>query len=504
MNIDDMISMAFEQGTGMKRSSVTRTKRFRELLAKMQGDSQVTAYERAEMQYLGERLADAAFKRLPAKIRKTADDYQDKVMIKSCANLFVNLGLRTDRLREQSGTQNDAISEGVLPRQYSLGLRPAIRPNCLGLSQAMIGWARAAGAECALVDVLQLNDIDYYVGMYRGHLLMGSALQDVPYFSATRRMQRDAQKVAAAFAKNIHFWANNDRAHHALYITKKGTTGVVIDPYMRVITFINAKRRFIAKTRHGLRYNNATKYIKLQPHVGSTFEVSADLTKAILLKFESFVKDYTLDSWSELEEFIDQLADAFAMFARDVIDASGAGELKDTPPLANASKDAIVGEFMNAGWSSLMNEEERALLADETVPIDERYSSVMRRNHTKRRFEQVVNRLVGQFLEYVYKLQVQEFTRRKAHPLIELNAPEYHLAVMTVNHLAMVNDVDASDLLRHRPFSQALIRDILPNVLTSNDIRVKQAYGLSRKRLRALDDEKIMPEIRTSISLERN
>ena len=504
MNIDDMISMAFEQGTGMKRSSVTRTKRFRELLAKTQGDNIVTAHERAEMQYLGERLADAAFKRLPAKIRKTAVDYQDSVMIESCANLFVDLGVHTNRLRKHSGTQNDAISEGVLPRQYSLGLRPAIRPNCLGLSQAMIGWARAAGAECALVDVLQLNDVDYCVGMYRGHLLMGATLQDMPYFSATRRMLRDVQEVATAFAENIRLWANNDRAHHALYIARKGTLGVVIDPYMHVIYYVKARRRFIAKTRRGLRCNNATKYVKLQAHVGSTFEVNADDTKTILLKFESFVKDYTLDSWFELGEFIDQLADALAMLAREVIDASGANELKDTPPLANASKDAIVGEFMNAGWTSLMNEEERALLADKTVPIDVRYSSVMRRNRTKRRFEQVVNRLVGLFLEYMYKLQVQEFTLRNVHPLIELNAPEYHLAVMTVNHLAMANDVDASDLLRHRPFSQSLIRDTLPNVLTSKDIRVKQAHDLSRKRLRGLDYEKIMPEIRTSISLERN
>lgn len=487
----------------MKRSSVARSARFKELLAETQGDSLVTAHERAEMQYLGERLADAAFKRLPAKIRKTAVDYQGAAMIESCSNLFVDLGVHTNRLKKQSGTQNDAISEGVLPRQYSLGLRPAIRPNCLGLSQAMIGWARAASAECALVDVLQLNDIDYCVGMYRGHLLMGATLQDIPYFSATRRMLRDVQKVATGFAEGIRLWANNDSAHHALYIARKGTLGVVIDPYMRVIYYVQARRRFIAKTRRGLR-NNATKYIKLQAHVGSTFEVNADDTKTILLKFESFVRDYTLDSWFELGEFIDRLADALAMLAREVIDASGADELKDTPPLANASKDAIVDEFMNAGWSSLMNEEERALLADETVPIDVRYSSVMRRNRTKRRFEQVVNRLVGLFLEYMYKLQVQEFTFRNVHPLIELNAPEYHLAVMTVNHLAMANDVDASDLLRHRPFSQSLIRDTLPNVLTSNDIRVKRAYDLSRKRLRVLEDEKIMPEIRTSISLERN
>ena len=367
----------------------------------------------------------------------------------------------------------------------------------------MIGWARAAGADCALVDVLQLNDIDYCVGMYRGHLLMGATLQDMPYFSATRRMQRDVQKAATAFAKNIHFWANNDRAHHALYIARKGTLGVVIDPYMCVIYYVKARRRFIAKTRHGLRYN-ATKYIKLQAHDGSTFEVNADDTKRVLLKFENFVKDYTLDSWFELGEFIEKLADALAMLAREVIDACGANELKDTPPLANASKDAIVGEFMNAGWTSLMNEEERALLADKTVPIDVRYSSVMRRNRTKRRFEQVVNRLVELFLEYMYRLQIQEFTLRNVHPLIELNAPEYHLAVMTVNHLAMANDVDASDLLRHRPFSQSVIRDTLPNVLTSKDIRVKRAYDLSRKRLRVLEDEKIMPEIRTSISLERN
>lgn len=500
MDINDMISMAFEQGTGMQRSSVARTARFKQLLAETSGDELVSAYERAEMLYLGERLADAAFMKLPKNVRESATTYDTENAVDACFDLYKNLIVRISHIRQLWPTQNVKLSECVLPQQYSFALRSSVRPNCLGMAQMMVGWARAAGAEYKLVDALRLNDSEFTVGMYTGHLLIEDVLENNQYFPSIRKLHRTTRMRTTAYAKNIEYWARNIAAHHALSIDT-GTRGIIVDPY--TAAFYSFGKLTLERDTASAPYTQ-TGYVQKYPFDDDAFSTHISYMGKLLTSFENLALSYGRDSWTELLQLLTRFATDISDLAREVVKASGDYIIEQVPALSSGSQDDLLADFMNIGWGWLMTDDERKTVSNESIPPTERYAAVVGRNRTKRRFMQIVNRIVSHVVNCLYLIAIQNYQGSYSHPLVELNAPEYHLAVMTVNHLAMSNGVDAASLLRHRPFSQSLIRDTLSSVLASNDVRVKQAYDCSQEHLRGLQPEQIMPELRTLVSLERN
>ena len=368
------------------------------------------------------------------------------------------------------------------------------------MAQMMVGWARAVGVEYTLADVLRPNCLGFNLGMYRWHLLIVEVLENHQYFPSIRKVYRTAQMRTTEYAKNIEFLSQNMAAHHALCIDA-GALGIVVDPYMK--TAYPVDKWTVGEYDGGAPYRE-TKYVRTNPFIEDAFTVNVDLLEKLLTHFESTASSYCRYSWMELLRLLAVLAAEISNAAREVMKVSGDKIIKQLPALGSGSQDDLLADFMNIGWGWLMTDDESKTASDESIPPTERYAAVFGRNRTKRRFMQIVNRIVSHVVNCLYLIAVQDYQRNDSHPLVELNAPEYHLAVMTVNHLAMSNGVDAASLLRHRPFSQSLIRDTLSSVMASNDVRVKQAYDCSQEHLRGLQPEQIMPELRTLVSLERN
>ncbi len=495
-----MISQAFEAGTGMKRSSVARSKRFQELLEQTEDGAFVSAYERAEMLYLGERLADTAFRRLPINVRRSAEAWAAGEG-DSTTHLAILYDTITDWQQKlpSANRRQKACADAVLPNRYRFDLRAPLRPNCLGLAQMMVGYARVTGAEYTLADTLRRYDVDRTMGMYLGHMTIDSSLAAYDAFPSVRKYRRSVAKQRALFQKDLRVVLSADNyslAHHALMVKRReDATWELVDPYMFRIYGLELLPEDIEILDGETRHDDTITY-SLYPFVEHTFESMTTIVDVGLRQFEKMA---ALPFHEETVEFVIRWIDLAATYiageAEEIRDRRRRLGVQEVIPFNIGTKDKLKKQLYGEAFKRFLTEEEKELLARDDTDADAVYERMAHRIHTRWQRDHVMNRFLGLFLRFTYELQVHSYELLDIHPLIELNNAEYHLAAMTVNHLAVMNGVDATQLICHRPYSQFIIRDTMSGVLASNHDHVKSAHQGAVECLRSAGADKVLPAL---------
>lgn len=484
----------------MKRSSVVRSRRFQELIETSVDTEITSAFEISEMTFLGERLADAAFQRLPRSVRRSAATWaisDDGARRGTCMlyDTLVNWQYKwTPAQRDQT-----ICAESVLPLKYSLGAQNRVRPNCLGIAQAMAGYARNAGAEYVIVDTLRRYDVERTTGMYVGHVEIDASLEQYQYFSGVRRYRREVDAQRKLFERDLGTILspqNASQAHHAMMIkVPDEVLWRFVDPYMHRL--YNYELEANTKAILANETDSAdTALYKFHPFIEDVFQGTAELVNAALRTFEELaVKSFRPVDYEFLEAWIDLATVYITIKADEIRENRTIIGVVEQDPINILPAEQLKIRFYEEVIGPFMTAEERERADAGALSTSEAYGLAVGRSGTKRRRNQALNRFLRLFLRYTYELQVEAYELVDVHPLVEINAAECHLAAMTVNHLSVVNNVDPSDLIRYRPYSQFTVRGTMADIQNSTDARAMKAYACGLDYLRGIPRDNVLPAL---------
>lgn len=194
---------------------------------------------RADVTHLGVQLADRAFQNLPKKIRDRAHAWKTMTkeeqeetlklcMQELCAVQWYSYGQREipkvwDRL--------SLSSHGAFPHYVKSWTRGPFQPNCLGIAQMMVGFARATGAEHRVATTLDSSSYRPVYLYYRQLIAVREKLAGFPDAPYVRRWNR---RLAALIKETLLSLDETSRemTHHFLIIALADGTAVAVDPYM--------------------------------------------------------------------------------------------------------------------------------------------------------------------------------------------------------------------------------------------------------------------------------
>ncbi len=192
-----------------------------------------------EFEHLGGRLADRAFLNLPHHIRQLAYQWGD-MSLEEQEVVLTMLGdeLRSSQWHARRASNAPALDDAVIPDAN--GAFPALTkswkrgpymPNCLGMAQMLVGFARAAGVRHSLITplvpswysamVTQRKQIAY-------NLRQLDTFPDAPYVRKWRRRLVQFDKSTL----ETMLFARDELAHHALVIEVADGTSRMVDPYL--------------------------------------------------------------------------------------------------------------------------------------------------------------------------------------------------------------------------------------------------------------------------------
>ena len=474
MALESLLEDAFSRGCGISRAYALRTPRYRELLAESPRVPNTTQSETAEMIYLGERLADRAFANLPYNIRRKAGEWPGM----SDAERHELLGLLMSRLttydwarvHRQPLHRDKDVSE-VLPAEYGSWSRGKSQPNCLGMSQMLLGFARATGADHLMVDTITQHDVfseelfeqttRKMIGLLRPH----DADPGIARLVSKLEVYRERSLRTLARLTDI-------QAHHALLI-RVGGEWILVDPYL------------------------SRKY-----PVGVLSRSRIDVHDAIMKRPRRRWLVYggrqrkldCAESLAALEEtigFYVRRQEPASSFGFQKVAAEAAATLAWMGIDPHSRKRPTIKEMENVFWhlmtAGLMTRLQRKTWPRGNQRVTQAFQrrfdlQVKRAQHRKRERNAAIKRLIREIcligMSVVYDAQADPSTD---HRRIEISHPALHLATMTLNHIGHRTDRSTAELLRFDT-SQWIVHDTLKEVMQSDNRRLRRiAEGCLRQ-----------------------
>ena len=245
MSLEPILEIVFKDGCGVSRPRALKSPRFAELLQSSPRISHVSQHEVAEMMLLGELLADKAYLTLPPHIRKMAEGWEtlsSDEQLYVLSTLLVTLTSQEWR-RNTSRGLHDGENYSCLPHKIGSWQRGSTMPNCLGLAQMLVGFARAANAEHCLVNVI----IDSQAGVMALSLTILREIEaSLEKYADTELDKRVLRRNRESQEQNILIQAElslTHQLHHALMIRLKDCW-MIVDPYLgRLYAFHGDSRR---------------------------------------------------------------------------------------------------------------------------------------------------------------------------------------------------------------------------------------------------------------------
>ena len=464
MALESLLELAFTRGCGASRVHALRTPRYRELLASAPRIPNTTQQETAEMIYLGERLADRAFTNLPYKIRRRAERWSEMDYLEKHFTLNMLMSRLTThewcRIHRDKVDQDNDVSR-VSPAEYGSWSRGNVQPNCLGLTQMLIGFARATGAEHLMVDAItqfdQYNE-ELLEQLTRKMIAELEPHREVPGIGRTiRKLETLHESALSVLVRFVEI-----QAHHALLI-KVDQEWVVVDPYMG--------RKYplpgLSKPRFDIYSASMAQPRRRWMVYGGVARRAACLR--------------SVDALERALTFVARRDEAAAGFglsdaAEEVFAPFYCANVERTE--SKVTEDAADSVFYHIILESLLTwTQQKSWKPGANMPTAVKRSlpsQLQRADRTKRARNAALVRLVKHIcqtgLDVIFSSSQQ---RRSDHRRIEIAHPALHLAVMTLNHIGTMTNEPKADLLRYDT-SQWIIHDTLKEVMSSNDKRLRR------------------------------
>lgn len=234
MTFDELMAYAFRQGCGISLEYARRTLRYHQLLAEAQELNLPDPESSALVETLGERLADRAFQNLPSHIRVLAERWHEGLDLQKQILAHIATELRTGNWRRKGERENYEYNSDprcVLPHSAKSWARGQFMPNCLAVAQMLVGFAREAGAEHFLANVVRLFEQE----MVRWEVRSLKAALDL--LESTDVTNREMRRITGNLRKSYETALinadalHNIDAHHVLVVRLADGSWWVLDPY---------------------------------------------------------------------------------------------------------------------------------------------------------------------------------------------------------------------------------------------------------------------------------
>lgn len=474
MALESLLEDAFARGCGISRAHALRTPRYRELLAEATRVPNTTQSETAEMIYLGERLADRAYANLPHSIRKRAGQWSTMTSTERHQTLDLIMKKLTSRewarIRRQPLDPVKNVSE-VLPAEYGSWSRGKVQPNCLGMSQMLLGFARATGADHLMVDTITQHDLfseelfeqttRKMIGLLRPH----NADPGIARLISKLEVYRERSLQTLAQLTDL-------QAHHALLI-RVGDEWVLVDPYLSRKYPVAVLSRGRVDVHGAIMKRPRRRWLV---YGGRQRELDCAESIAAL--------EETIGFYARRQE-------PASSFGFQQVTAEAASTLAWMGVDPHSRKRPTIKEMENVFWH-LMTAGLMTRLQQRTWPrgnqrvtktFQRRFDlQVKRAQCRKRERNAAIKRLIREIcligMSVVYDAQAD---RSADHRRIEISHPALHLAVMTLNHIGHRTDRSTAELLRFDT-SQWIVHDTLREVMQSDNRRLRRiAEGCLRQ-----------------------
>lgn len=234
MSLDEFAAVVFRRGCGISLQYATRVPRYRQLVDEATELELPEPKASALVELLGERLADRAFRNLPKAIRDSAAKWHDGIHAqKEILHLLHTqlLSSRWQRGRRKKYAYNSDI-RSVLPHEMQSWQRGRVMPNCLGVAQMLVGFARAAGAPHYLANVVRTFEHEILDWEVRSLRIANKTIGRLP--TRNQQMIHIARKLRKGYEQAL-LNANtrhHTEAHHVLILQLADNTWWVVDPYL--------------------------------------------------------------------------------------------------------------------------------------------------------------------------------------------------------------------------------------------------------------------------------
>jgi len=452
MSLDALLETAYRRGTGVSRRYALSTARVRELTQEFKKES--PSVELAEFAYLGERLADTAYRQLPKKLQDSSKSWPRLTPAKQQAVLVAIMdSLGSSQWRHyrklKKNPRDYGRPESVLPSQYGSWSRGKVQPNCLGVSQLLVGFARAANAPHLLVNVITRSDEVAHMSL---HLLIQdllSAVDSRKNLALRRRLQVILEQWNREVLKHLVQLYSNQQAHHALMIRLKGGQWYVVDPYMGSLgaPFDGHKETDREFSRYVLNVINKN---PLQTAVVGDVAGTAEYENTIewyirrmIRQFRRLVKDS--------DETVETIQRVFTQLKKHAIIERYVEEIGECELKVWLGRNAVI---VTRGMTSKQ--------ITQKVQQAKRHLKVNARDR-HRAYNRAVRGICKIISEIAY-----DVARPTIAPTMEIVHPTIQLGVNTVHHLAVRENKLEPTLLRFTK-SQFILRDIAGDVGVSGD-----------------------------------
>ena len=242
--LEELQEIAFRRGVGVSRRNALKSKEFQEFCqANMPGKSISDRETRLQLEYLGGQLADRAFKNLPVRFQRAAHNWKylsAKEQRATLKDLVDALGI--SEWYDKRGIEFSAMDGSIFPNEAKTWTRGKVPPNCLGMVQMLVGFARATGDKHLVAT--PLIPADYFSARSKifGVQRLIECLEphsDLPSVRVELRFLK--RQLAAWYGILSTFDSRNEQAHHALLLRGKGRVWYYIDPYFCTFVAIPAQ-----------------------------------------------------------------------------------------------------------------------------------------------------------------------------------------------------------------------------------------------------------------------
>jgi hypothetical protein len=484
VSLDLLFEDAFRQGCGVSRDRALKSERYRELVATVPHVTHTTRQEVAEMTYLGELLADRAFKNLPKFYQEEALKWQaqapemQQILLEMMMMEFTS-GTWAKRLKSRQARAHRSV-DSVLPNECGSWTRGKVQPNCLGLAQMMIGFARATGERHLLVDTVRSHDGGTLRRMYVTTEWLARHLD--PYAQQSRAIEKELHFVKMCRDDMLRILTSlpEIQAHHALALRHQ-SSWFIVDPYMNRQYPVVLNKRWDTVFQHlgerdprrgvTLRSNNTDRHMKY-------------LRQAVTHVTDELDRVCESNEARDIEDLLCEVMSDLAM-AKPLVTKQSLIKL-----YSQLKSETITTEHLLKKIESL-DEDKRSDL------IEQAFNRLSTSPHYYQlALRRLLRGVMRQVIVALYDIQDDPATE---HPVVEFHHSTYHLAVMTLNHRAGQLGLPAGDLVRFSS-SQFILRDILAEVRDGDSTKLQKILdsrlrNLAHKALPSM----VMPEIQAHL-----
>lgn len=481
MALESLMKDTFRRGCGISRRYALRSERYRELRDSFPHVPYTQPNERAEMVLLGEMLADRAFKNLPKHLRESAHlwdvmspEEHRAVINEMMHELTAKQWKRLSFFSREVG-KNDVES---LPASTGSWRRGKHQPNCQGMAQMLVGFARAAGIPHLLVDVHDEKNLSALRTAYLATRRLENLLAPYANHRRIRKIWRLTQEQQLVQLSDLSKAAENYQSHGCIVARIDGTW-MLIDPYLSTLHDMGRNSKEIDKFYDMVARYPIRRVIIASSSTRTGFNGPMRAVEHAVKALESTEHD------NHLEDLIEIAGRYFA------------GSMLDYEAYRKATYRLIADFSVQAAYIARLSQ--KKLTSD---PDD--YGRVLgeRPNRSlvlrKRFFVRVLREVSLLTLKRIAKLQLSS---PGEHALIELGHPALNLATSTINHQALLTGQTAAELVRFDR-GMSILHDTFAEIAEGKSRRLQQVQTHQLRKLERLHPHLVLIGLREHLNPE--